>query len=143
MLNLCAIVATVLCIRHTAVVDKTRIVLEIVTLLQGTPLDDFARHNLTAEGNRAVVRCAERSTLASPEGETCKRSISTALLRYSYRFTEAQLGVLADLYVSALDRLEPQALRRVRERMCDPESEEAQRDAATARAVCERLSVDF
>jgi hypothetical protein len=125
------------------IVDKTRIVLEIVTLLQGTPLDDFARHNLAADGSRAVVRCAERSTLPSTEAEICKRSIATALLRYSYRFTQAQLGVLADLYVSALDHLEPQALGRIRERMCDPASEEAQRDAPAARAVCERLSIRF
>jgi hypothetical protein len=83
------------------------------------------------------------TTLATIEGEACKRSIATALLRYSYRFTMPQLAVLADLYVSALDHLEPQALVRVRERMCDPTSEEAQRDAAAARAVCERLSQDF
>jgi len=54
-----------------------------------------------------------------------------------------QLGVLADLYVSALDLLEPEALVRVRDRMCDPTAEEAQRDAAAARAVCDRLSLDF
>ena len=143
MLNSWATIANVLCSCHAVIVDKTRIVLEIVTLLQGTPLDDFARHNLAADGSRAVVHCAESSTLASHDGEICKRSIATALLRYSYRFTEMQLGVLADLYVSALDHLEPQALVRVRERMCDPASEEAQRDAPAARAVCERLSVDF
>lgn len=123
--------------------NKTHIVLEIVTLLQGTPLDDFARRNLIADGTRVVVRCAVNTTLSSPEGENCKRSIATALLRYSYRFTKVQLDVLADLYVSAIDHLEPQALVRVRERMCDPTSEETQRDAAAARAVCERLSLDF
>jgi hypothetical protein len=53
------------------------------------------------------------------------------------------LAVLADLYVSALNQLEPQALIRVRDRMCDPASNDAQRDAAAARAVCERLSMDF
>ena len=123
--------------------DKAHIVLEIVMLLQGTPLDDFARRNLIADGTRVVVRCSVNTTLASPEGEACKRSMATALLRYSYRFTNLQLDVLADLYVSALDHLEPQALVRVRERMCEPASEEAQRDAAAARAVCKRLSLDF
>lgn len=123
--------------------SKAQIVLEIVMLLQGTPLDDFARHNLAAVGDKVVVRCAETTTLASTEGETCKRSIATALHRYSYRFTMLQLGVLADLYVSALDHLEPAALARVRDRMCDPAGEEAQRDTAAARAVCDRLSLDF
>ena len=32
---------------------KTHIVLEIVVLLQGTPLDDFARQNFVIEGGRA------------------------------------------------------------------------------------------
>ncbi len=123
--------------------DKTQIVLEIVMLLQGTPLDDFARRNLLADGNRAIVRCAMSTTLATPEGELCKRSIATALQRYSYRFTAMQLGVLADLYVSALNHLEPQALPRVRDSMCDPASAEAQRDADAASAVCKRLSLDF
>lgn len=129
--------------RHNTWVSKAQIVLEIVLLLQGTPLDDFARQNLAADGNRVVVNCAVTTTLATAEGEACKRSIATALRRYSYRFTMAQLAVLADLYVSALDHLEPQALLRVRERMCDPTSEEAQLDATAARAVCERLSLDF
>ena len=123
--------------------SKAQIVLEIVLLLQGTPLDDFARQNLAVDGNRVVVRCAIGTTLATSEGETCKRSIATALRRFSYRFTMAQLAVLADLYVTALDRLEPQGLVRVREHMCDPTSEEAQRDATAASAVCERLSQDF
>jgi len=65
------------------------------------------------------------------------------MLRYSYRFTMAELVVLAELYVNALNYLEPQALVRVRERMCDPASVESQRDAAGASAVCERLSMDF
>jgi hypothetical protein len=102
-------------------VDKTRFVREIVTL------DDFARQNLAADGNRAIGRRAERNALPSTEAEMCKHSIATALLRYSYRFTQAQLGVLADLYVSALDHLEPQALGRVRERMCDPTTEDGTR----------------
>ena len=123
--------------------SKAQIVLEIVTLLQGTPLDTFARENLASNGNTVVVRCAISTTLATADGQACKQGIATAMRRYSYRFTMAQLGVLADLYVSAIDHLEPQALVRVRERMCDPASEEAQRDAAAARAVCERLSQDF
>ena len=143
MINLYAVIAALLCSCHTASMSKAQIVLEIVLLLQGTPLDDFARQNLAADGNRALVRCALATTLATPEGETCKRSIATALQRYSYRFTMAQLAVLADLYVSALDHLEPHALARVREHMCDPASADARRDAAAARAVCERLSLDF
>ena len=50
---------------------------------------------------------------------------------------------LADLYATALEQLEPQAVARVRARMCNPLSEEAQRDAAAALAVCERLSMDY
>jgi hypothetical protein len=122
---------------------KAQIILEIVMLLQGTPLDEFARQNLAAENNRAIVRCAESTSLATVEGETCKRCIATALRRYSYRFTIAQLNVLADLYVNALDHLEPEALVRVRDRMCDLTSEEAQRDADAATAVCQRLSQDY
>jgi len=83
------------------------------------------------------------TNLGTIDGEACKRGIATALRRYSYRFTSTQLGVLADLYVSALNQLEPQALVRVRDRMCDPASNDAQRDAAAARAVCERISLDF
>ena len=60
--------------------------------------------------------------LGTVDGETCKLGVATALRRYSYRFTSAQLAVLADLYVSALNQLEPQALVRVRDRMCDPAS---------------------
>ena len=122
-------------------VSKAQIILEIVMLLQGTPLDEFARRNFTAEGDKAIVRCAVHSTLATVEGEICKRSIATALHRYSYRFTMVQLGVLADLYVSALDALEPEALVRVRGRMCELEAQEGQGDPA-ARAVCDRLSRD-
>jgi len=124
-------------------VSKARIVLEIVTLLQGTPVDDFARRNLLADGDRAVVRCAQGASLDGAEGEACKRAIATALRRFSYRFDAAQLSVLADLYVAALWQLEPQAVPRVRARMCNPASEEAQRDAAAALAVCERLSTDY
>jgi hypothetical protein len=124
-------------------VGKVQIVLDIVLLLQGTPLADFAQQNFTVHGDKVVVRCAMTTTLATIEGGTCKRGVATALQRYSYRFTNVQLGVLADLYVSALNHLEPQALVRVRDRMCDPSSEEARRDAAAARAVCERLSMDF
>ena len=123
--------------------DKARIILEIVTLLQGTPVADFARENMLANGDRGVVRCAQQSSLGSPEGEACKRAIATALRRFSYRFDAAQLSVLADLYVEALWQLEPDAVPRVRVQMCDPVSEEAQRDAAAAQAVCERLSTDF
>jgi hypothetical protein len=124
-------------------VSKARIIFEIVTALQGTPVDDFARQNLISEGDRVVVRCAQQASLASREGEVCKRSIATALRRYSYRLNTAQLGVLADLYVGALWQLEPQAVPRVRAQMCDPASAEAQRDAAAALAVCERLSTDY
>ena len=123
--------------------SKTEIVLEIITLLQGTPVDSFARQNLWAAGDRVVVRCAEARSLASPEGELCKRAIATALRRYSYRFTMLQLTVLADLYATALEQLEPEAVPLVRRRMCDANSEEARQDAAAARAVCERLSMDF
>jgi hypothetical protein len=125
------------------VVSKAQIILEIVTLLQGTPVDDFARQNLFADGNRVVVKCARTARVETPDGQACKRAIATALRRYSYRFTMAQLLVLADLYATALEQLEPQAVARVRERMCDPTSEEAQRDAAAAMAVCERLSMDY
>ena len=82
------------------------------------------------------------TTAASPAGLVCKQSIATALRRYSYRFTSAQIGVLADLYATALEQLEPEAVPAVRKHMCDPTSEEAQRDAAAALAVCERLSSD-
>jgi len=116
--------------------------MEIVTLLQGTPVDDFARQNLFAEGNKVVVKCALNATVASPDGEFCKRSMATALRRFSYRFTSAQLAVLADLYATALEQLEPEAVPAVRKHMCDATSEEAQRDAAAALAVCERLSSD-
>lgn len=122
--------------------SKAQIILEIVLLLQGTPLDDFARRNLVAAGDKVVVLCAVNSTLATIEGEICKRSIATALHRYSYRFTMAQLDVLADLYVNALDALEPEALARVRTRMCDPTADADRGDAAAARAVCDRLSRD-
>jgi hypothetical protein len=124
-------------------VDKARIILDIITLLQGTPVADFARMNLLADGDRVAVRCAQEASLDSAEGEACKRAIATAFRRFSYRFDAAQLSVLADLYVAALWQLEPQAVPRVRGQMCDPASEEAQRDAAAARAVCERLSTDF
>ena len=36
--------------------------------------------------------------------------MATALRRYSYRFTMLQLSVLADLYATALERLEPEAV---------------------------------
>jgi hypothetical protein len=98
-------------------VSKIQIVLEIVTLLQGTPVDSFARQNLFAIGDKVVVRCAEASTIASPEGQLCKRAMATALRRYSYRFTMLQLTVLADLYATALERLEPEAVPLVRRRM--------------------------
>jgi hypothetical protein len=124
-------------------VDKAQIVLEIVLLLQGTPLAEFARHNFVVEGDRAAVRCAAVASVASEEGELCKRSVATALHRFSYRFTVAQLEVLADLYVNALNRLEPEALARVRRAMCSTTSSDARRDAAAAQAVCERLSQDF
>ena len=88
---------------HDAFVNKAQIVLEIVLLLQGTPVDDFARQNLIVDGDKAVVRCAVTATLATVEGQICKRSIITALRGYSYRFTRLQLDVLADLYVHALD----------------------------------------
>jgi hypothetical protein len=129
--------------RYTGLVSKAQIIVEIVALLQGTPVDEFARQNLFADGNRVVVRCAHTARIDTPDGQACKRAIATALRRYSYRFTMAQLLVLADLYAGALEQLEPQAVARVRERMCDPTSKEAQRDAAAAMAVCERLSTDY
>jgi hypothetical protein len=113
-------------------VSKTQIVLEIITLLQGTPVDAFARQNLSAAGERVVVRCAEVGSVASPEGDLCKRAMATI-----------QLTVLADLYATALEQLEPEAVPLVRQRMCDANSQEAHGDAAAARAVCERLSMDF
>ncbi len=122
---------------------KGQIVWEIVLLLQGTPVHDFAERNLAATGERVVVRCAQTTSLETPDGQVCKRSIATALLRYSYRFTHAQLRVLVDLYATALEQLEPAAVPRVRARMCDPQSTEAHDDADAARAVCERLSMDF
>lgn len=122
---------------------KAQTILEVILLLQGTPLDDFARSNFTVEQNRAVVRCAQTSSLATIEGETCKRSVATALRRYSYRFNGEQLGLLADLYVSALDHLEPSALPNVRAQMCDPVSSENVRDPVAAQAVCHRLSQDY
>jgi hypothetical protein len=128
---------------YLARVSKAQIIFEIVALLQGTPVDDFARQNLFAEGNRVVVKCARTTSIDSPDGQLCKRAMATALRRYSYRFTLAQLLVLADLYATALEQLEPQAVARVRARMCNPVSEEAQRDAAAALAVCERLSMDY
>jgi hypothetical protein len=124
-------------------VNKTQIVLEIVTLLQGTPVDTFARQNLAVAGDRVVVRCAQTTSIATAEGQLCKRAIATALRRYSYRFTMLQLAVLADLYASALEQLEPEAVPLVRQHMCDATSEDAHQDAAAARAVCERLSMDF
>jgi len=123
--------------------SKARIILEIVTLLQGTPVDEFARRNLTVDGERVAVRCAQEASLGSTEGEACKRAIATALRRFSYRFDATQLSVMAELYVAALWQLEPGAVPRVRTQMCDPLSEEAQRDAVAALAVCERLSTDY
>ena len=122
---------------------KAHIVLEIVLLLQDTPLGDFARQNLAVNSDRPVVRCALTTSLETVEGQTCKTSIVTALRGYSYRFTRAQLDVLADLYVHALDQLEPRAKVRVRETACDPTSPEAKLDPAVAQVVCERLSLDF
>ena len=99
---------------------KAQIVIEIVLLLQGTPVDDFARHNLAAAGNKVIVRCAETAAVGSPEGQLCKRAMATAL-----------------------EHLEPEAVPRVRATMCDATSDEAQQDPAAARAVCDRLSMDF
>ena len=89
------------------------------------------------------MRCAETTRIDTEEGQACKRAIATALRRYSYRFTRAQLLVLADLYATALEKLDPQSVARVRQHMCDADSEAAQRDAAAAVAVCERLSMDY
>lgn len=128
---------------YYAFMSKSQIVFEIVMLLQGTPLDDFARRNFAMHDGSAVVLCATSSNLSTPEGAVCKSGVAKALRRYSYRFTKAQIDVLAELYVNALDHLEPDALARVRDHMCDPMSEAAERDAAAARAVCERLSLDY
>lgn len=124
-------------------VTKAQIVLEIILLLQGTPVDEFARHNFAVQADKVVVRCAHTAAIESAEGRACRSGVATALLRYSYRFTTPQLGVLVELYATALEQLEPAAVPRVRERMCDPASEEVQFDPAAARAVCERLSMDF
>jgi len=123
--------------------SKAQIVAEIVLLLQGTPVADFARANFTTDGDRPNVLCAMTATLGTSEGEACKSGIVTAYRRYSYRFSRIQLGVFADLYVSALNHLEPAALVRVRDQMCDRSSSESQRDADAARAVCARVSVDY
>jgi hypothetical protein len=123
--------------------SKAEVVLQIVMLLQGTSIEDFARDNLSADGNKVVVRCAETTNVERPDGQVCKRAIATALRRYSHRFTAAQLLVLADLYATALEHLEPSAVPRVRSHMCDATSEAARRDAAAAMAVCERLSMDY
>jgi hypothetical protein len=122
--------------------SKAQIVMEIITLLQGTPVDDFARQNFHAEGNGVIVRCADTAKLDSAAGLACKRAMATALRRFSYRFTAIQLTVLADLYATALERLEPDAVVRVRQQMCDGGSEDALWDPAAALAVCERLSKD-
>lgn len=123
--------------------SKARIVLEIVTLLQGTPVDAFARQNLTVDGNNVVVRCALAAKVHTPTGQACKRAMATALRRYSYRFTLVQLRVLVDLYATALEQLEPEAVLRVRASMCDITSEDARRDPYAAMAVCERLSMHY
>ncbi len=120
--------------------SKAQIVLEIITLLQGTPVGEFARDNFTVEGNTVVVRCAVAAKLESEAGQHCKRAVATALQRYSYRFTAVQLPVLADLFATALEQLEPRAVQRVRQTMCDPNSEDAKWDMPAAAAVCERLS---
>ena len=122
---------------------NAKIVLEIILLLQGTPLDDFARDNFAIVSEQAVVRCASTTTLPSEAGVVCKRSVATALRRYSYLFTMPQLNTLAELFVYALDHLEPEALARVREQMCDTNADESRRDGDAARAVCLRLSQDF
>lgn len=126
--------------RYVGGVSKAEIVLEIVTLLQGTPVGDFARHNFTVEGNRVVVKCALQAELHSHAGQLCKRATATAFQRYSYRFTAKQLPVLADLFATALEHLEPAAVPRVRQTMCDPASDESAWDREAAAAVCERLS---
>ena len=117
---------------------------QIVTSLRaGFPDIHFTLDELLTDGDKVVVRCAQTAVAGSPEGLLCKRAMATALLRYSYRFTMAQLAVLADLYATALEQLEPEAVPRVREAMCDATSEETQKDPAAARAVCDRLSMDF
>jgi hypothetical protein len=123
--------------------SKAQIVLQIISLLQGTPVEDFARDNLFVVGDKVIVRCAETTSVERPEGQLCKRAMATALRRYSYRFTATQLSVLADLYATALEHLEPAAVPRVRHHMCDATSEAALSDAAAASAVCERLSLDY
>ena len=71
-------------------------------------MDDFARHNLATAGEKVIVRCAATAAVTSGEGQFCKRAMATALLRYSYRFTAAQLHVLVDLYATALEQLDPE-----------------------------------
>ena len=122
--------------------SKAHIVLEIITLLQGTPVGDFARDNFTVENNRVVVRCAATARLESQAGQLCKRAVATVMQRFSYRFTSQQLPVVADLFATALEQLEPDAVARVRQTMCDGGSADAAWDPAAARAVCERLSKD-
>jgi hypothetical protein len=122
-------------------VSKAHIVLEIITLLQGTPVAEFARDNFAVENNRVVVRCAT-ARLQSQSGQLCKRAVATVMQRYSYRFTSLQLPVVADLFATALEQLEPDAVVRVRATVCDAGSADAAWDPAAARAVCERLSKD-
>jgi hypothetical protein len=122
---------------------KSQLILEIIVALQGTQLADFASENFHTIGDRVTVACAERTTLKSTDGEACKRSVATAIQRYSYLFNGPQLGVLADLYVDALDRLEPEAQLRVRTEVCDTTSATTQRDPLAARAICRRLSRDY
>ena len=119
--------------------SKIQIVLEIVTLLQGTPVDSFARQNLFAVGDKVIVRCAEAGTVASPEGQLCKRAMATALRRYAYRFTMLQLTVLADLYATALEQLEPEAVPLVRQRMCDNNSADRKSTRLTPVTVKSRM----
>ena len=58
--------------------SKAQIVAEIVLLLQGTPVADFARANFATNGDNPIVRCAMATTLATAEGEACKGGITTA-----------------------------------------------------------------
>ena len=79
--------------------SKAQIVLEIVLLLQGTSVADFARDNFTVDGDTPIVRCATTTALSTLDGEACKRGVVTAFRRFSYRFSAVQLGVFADLCV--------------------------------------------
>ena len=123
--------------------SKAQIVLQIVMLLQGTSVEDFARAQSLRRGRQGRRALRRERECRAARGPSLQARHRNGARRYSHRFTTAQLLVLADLYVTALEHLEPAAVPRVRSHMCDATSEAARRDAAAAIAVCERLSMDY